>query len=290
MLWHLAPPLPSQLDAAVPQPTFRQTVIHQTTAAFYAVVFVVAIPHFAIAQSPATDSVQATATAALNHSKLADDLPAEVLPYVDAAKKKWESAIADWEQKDQTTVDPKDAILLIGSSSIRRWDTAASDLSPYEVIGRGYGGAKFTDLAVFAKRLIQPHQYKAVVIFVANDITGGDKDRPQDVVQACVKHVVNVAQAHSPNSPVFLIEVTPTSSRRKGWPKVRQLNSWLREYSLTTANVSFIATAEWYLDDKDEVRDEYFVQDKLHLNRKGYAVWGSLIKRELDRVLRARQQ
>ncbi|MEP3482180.1 MAG: GDSL-type esterase/lipase family protein [Fuerstiella sp.] len=267
-----------------------QSTFHRVSALFCAIIFVVAIPNFAIAQSNATDSIQTKAATALNPSKLDDDLPAEVMPYVDAAKEKWESAIASWEQQDQTTVDPKDAILLIGSSSIRRWDTAATDLSPYNVIGRGYGGAKFTDLAVFAKRLIQPHQYQAVVIFVANDITGGDNDRPQDVVQACVKHVVNVAQAHSPNSPVFLIEVTPTSSRRKGWPKVRQLNSWLREYSLTTANVSFVATAEWYLDDKDEVRDEYFVQDKLHLNRKGYAVWGSLVKRELDRVLRPRQQ
>lgn len=230
------------------------------------------------------------ATAATSPTAASDDLPPEALPYVEAAKKRWEADISKWEQLDRTTTDPEDAILLIGSSSIRRWDTAATDLAPYEVIGRGYGGAKFTDLAVFAERLIQPHQYKAIVIFVANDITGGPKDRPQDVVEACVKHVVNVAQRHAPNSPVVLMEITPTSSRRKGWAKVRKVNAWLREYSLTTKNVSFVATAEWFLDDDDQVRDEYFVEDKLHLNSKGYTLWGSLIKRELDRVLRSRQQ
>lgn len=264
----------------------KQSLTHSPFA-LWLLIFAVAIPADGLAQTPPTKPIAESATLL---SVQAAKLPPEVLPYADAAKKKWESAISTWEQQDQSTIDPKDAILLIGSSSIRRWDTATSDLSPYEVIGRGYGGAKFTDLAVFAERLIQPHQYKAVVIFVANDITGSNKDRPRNVVEACVKHVVNVAQTHSPNSPVFLIEITPTSSRRKGWSKVRKLNSWLREYSLTTADVSFVATAEWYLDDKDQVRDEYFVEDKLHLNTKGYAVWGSLIKRELDRVLRPRQQ
>lgn len=241
------------------------------------VTFVFTISDFTLAQSPTAD----TTSTAVN----SDNLPTEVLPYVEGAKKKWESDISKWEQLDQSTTDPQDAILLIGSSSIRRWDTAATDLAPYKVIGRGYGGARFTDLAVFAERLIQPHQYKAIVIFVANDITGGTQDRPQDVVEACVKHVVKVAQSHSPKSPVILIEITPTSSRRKGWPKVRKLNAWLRDYSLTKKNVSFVPTAEWYLDNDDEVRDEYFVADKLHLNPEGYAVWGSLIKRELDRVL-----
>lgn len=212
-------------------------------------------------------------------------LPEEVQPYVAAAKQRWEKDIAKWEALDRKSDDPEDAVLLIGSSSIRRWDTAADDLAPYQVIGRGYGGARFTDLAVFAERLIRPHEFQAVVIFVANDITGGDNDRPQDVVEACVKHVVRVALQRAPEASVVLIEVTPTSSRRKGWSKVRKLNAFLREYSLVTPKVSFVSTAEWYLDANDAVRDEFFVDDKLHLNRRGYEIWGKLIKRELDRVL-----
>lgn len=256
----------------------------RTAIALSFFLFATVCPEFAEAQSPAAKQV-----ADVSSTEDAS-LPKEVSPYVAAAKTKWESAISKWERLDQSTDDPNDAVLLIGSSSIRRWDSAASDIAPYPVIGRGYGGAKFTDLAVFAERLIRPHQYKAIVIFVANDITGGDKDRPQSVVEACVKHVVKVAQSHSPDSPVILMEITPTSSRRKGWPKIRQLNAWLREYSLTAANVSFVQTAEWYLDENDQVQDEYFVGDKLHLNAKGYAVWGSLIKRELDRVLRPGQR
>lgn len=218
------------------------------------------------------------------------DIPKEVRPFEEGAREKWEKDISKWEQLDQSTDDPDDAILLIGSSSIRRWDSAAEDLAPYPVIGRGYGGARFTDLAVFAERLIHPHQYRAVVIFVANDVTGKSSDRPMEAVQAAVKHIVRVAQDHQPESPVVLVEITPTSSRRNGWPKIRQVNAFLREFSLTKANVSFVSTAEWYLDSDDQVRDEYFVSDKLHLNERGYDVWGSLIKRELDRVLDQHQK
>lgn len=254
---------------------------------FVSVVCVAVLLQLVLSSAATTACAQVGAAAAVTVAESDLGLPAEVQPYVAAAKEKWEGSIAKWEAVDRSTEDPQDAILLIGSSSIRRWDTAAEDLAPYPVIGRGYGGARFTDLVVFAERLIRPHEFKAVVIFVANDITGGDNDRPQDIVEACVKHVVKVAQDHAPAAPVVLIEITPTSSRRKGWGKVRKLNSWLREYSLTTPNVSFVSTAEWYLDSNDEVRDELFVKDKLHLNERGYEIWGKLIKRELDRVLSA---
>ncbi|TWU15365.1 GDSL-type esterase/lipase family protein [Allorhodopirellula heiligendammensis] len=198
---------------------------------------------------------------------------------------RWEQEITGLEQLDRSQSDPEDAVMLLGSSSIRLWEDAAEMLAPYPIIRRGYGGARFSDLVVFAKRLVTPHQYKALVVFVANDITGSDADRSVDAVRKMVLHVIEVSHQHQPDAPVLLVEVTPTPSRWRVWPQIRDLNAMLRDVALTHPGVSFISTAEYYLDSQDQSRPELFRQDKLHQNEPGYQLWAELIRRRLDEVL-----
>ncbi|WP_230253435.1 SGNH/GDSL hydrolase family protein [Rhodopirellula halodulae] len=207
-------------------------------------------------------------------------------PYVEAATKRWEKEIRKYETLDEQTDDPADGILLIGSSSIRRWDSAAEDLSPFRVIPRGYGGAKYSDLAVFAQRLITPHDYRGVVIFVGNDISGRETDFTPEQVEPLVRHVVRISREHRPDAPVLLVEVTPTRSRYDAWPKIRQLNAMLREVCFTEPNVHFVATAETFLTHENQPREDLFVEDQLHLNEAGYDLWGGLIRQRLTDVFR----
>ncbi len=88
---------------------------------------------------------------------VAIDEPAALLEsYRVAAVDRWEEEIEKLEQRDANEEDPADAILFIGSSSIRRWDEIAVDMAPYRTIRRGYGGSKYSDVAVFAERLHLP--------------------------------------------------------------------------------------------------------------------------------------
>ena len=207
-----------------------------------------------------------------------------IAPHQEAARKKWANEIAKLESLDKTEKYGDDAILFIGSSSIRRWESIADDVAPYVPIRRGYGGAMTRDLAVFAKRLIVPHQFRAVVMFVANDVRGKEDDQTIDKVKPLTEHVVSIAKAHNHDAPFFIIEVTPTQSRWSVWDKVRQHNAMLREYAFTTPGVHFIATAEHFLDEEKTPRNELFVDDQLHLNEDGYKLWSKLICRRLDEV------
>lgn len=206
--------------------------------------------------------------------------------YREKAVEKWEKAISEMEQRNQTETYPADAILFLGSSSIRRWDDIQEDMAPFRPIQRGYGGAKYSDLAIFAERLIRPHQYRALAIFVGNDVSGSTSDKTPDQVEELVRYVLDVSMKHQPSAPVLLIEVTPTQKRFKVWPQIRQVNARLREVALSTANVHFVATAEHYLDPDGNPRNEYFVEDKLHLNEQGYDVWANVIRQQLSQVLR----
>ena len=207
--------------------------------------------------------------------------------YREAALKRGEDDISKLEARDECEPDPADAVLFVGSSSIRRWQALAIDMTPYRTIQRGYGGAKYSDLAVYAERLICPHDYRALVIFVGNDVSGKPTDHTPEQVEQLVKHVVRVAQRHRPQSPVLLIEVTPTEKRWAVWPKIRAVNARLREIALATPHTYFLPTAGHFLRPEGTPRSELFGEDKLHLNSQGYGLWSQLIRRRLDEIFRS---
>lgn len=203
-----------------------------------------------------------------------------------ASREKWTVEIAKLRQLDEAETYPDNAVLFIGSSSIRLWNSIAEDVAPLVPIRRGFGGARSVDLAVFAPELLQAHRYAALVVFVANDISGeeGKADhRPEDVV-AWLREVWQASRQHQPDAPLLLIEITPTASRRHVLEQQRDLNHRLRNWTLREPNVYFLPTAEYFLDAQDEVRSELFVEDRLHLSREGYRVWGSLIRRRLQEL------
>ncbi len=199
---------------------------------------------------------------------------------------KWGAEIEKLRQLDEIETYPNDAVLFLGSSSIRLWDGIAEDLAPLVPIRRGFGGAQSVDMAVFGPELLQAHRYSALVVFVANDISGeeGKPDHSPDDVVAWLREVWEASQHHQPDAPLLVIEVTPTERRRHVWELQRALNHRLRDWTLQEPNVFFLPTAEYFLDAQDQVRSELFVEDRLHLSRQGYQLWGSLIRRRLGEL------
>ena len=209
----------------------------------------------------------------------------DIEQYRAAAVERWEREIARLAELDKTETHPDDSILFVGSSSVRLWDDIEADMAPYHPIQRGYGGAMWSDVAVFAERLITPHKFRAAVFFVGNDIRGRDDDKsPQEVAALC-SYVRDVVKDHNPQAPVFFIAVTPTESRFAAWPAIKAANSQVREMCQRTENTYFIGTESIYVDADGRPRPELFRNDKLHLSRDGYIRWAAAIKSHLDTVL-----
>ena len=198
---------------------------------------------------------------------------------------KFERSIQAFEELDRATDYADDSILFTGSSSIRLWKTLAEDMQPYHVIQRGYGGARFSDLAYFADRIISPHQFQALVIFVGNDVSGSDRDKTPEQTAAFFEHVLAVVRKNKPDVPVFLIAVTPTARRWEAWPEIQSVNSALKKACEKDPHAHYIATAKMYLNEDGLPRTELFIADNLHLNREGYRRWASIIKPAIDKVL-----
>ncbi len=199
--------------------------------------------------------------------------------------KAWESEIVKFEQLDVTKSYPSDAILFAGSSSIRLWSTIGKEMMPYNVIQRGYGGAKLSDFAVYADRIIYPHPCQAIVIFIANDISGDESDKSPLEISQLFRKTLYIIRRKFADTPVFWISVTPTPSRWAVWPEIKEANGMIKEICESHKNTYFIDTEKYFLNSSGLPRSELFIDDKLHLNVNGYSIWAGIIKNELNRVL-----
>ena len=198
---------------------------------------------------------------------------------------KWESSIDKLTKLNSKQTKDQEAILFIGSSSIRMWKSIQEDIRPYKSIRRGYGGARYTDLIHFTEQLVEPHDVKAVAVFVANDITGSKNDlKPKEILRL-VKYIVRSIRKTHINKPIFFIETTPTSSRWKVWNQISYANDLISDFCSNNQNLFFINTRSFFISSNGEPNDDYFVGDRLHLNKKGYSLWGDIIKASFDKNL-----
>jgi hypothetical protein len=199
--------------------------------------------------------------------------------------KAWDKDIRQFEELDRSEKYKENAILFAGSSSIRFWTSLDKDMAPYPVIQRGYGGAKLSDFAFYTGRIFDHHPCSAIVIFIANDISGTDKDKSPKEVAALFRNVIKTIRRTYPETPVFWIAVTPTPLRWKVWPEIVNANDLVKDICNSKKNTYFIRTDSWFLNENGLPREELFRDDKLHLNEKGYAVWTEIIKKEISKVV-----
>ncbi len=194
----------------------------------------------------------------------------------------WEQDIQVFDSLNATEESDENTLLVTGSSSIRLWDNIHKDLAPFDVMQRGYGGAKLTDFNHYADRIIKPQQFKGILIFVANDIAGGDRDKsPKEVIQL-YKSLVKQIRERNPNTPVFWIEVTPTPSRWHVIGEIREAGELIKDYCEKNEDLYFIDTYDRFASAGGEPDPGLFRDDMLHLNAEGYELWTGIILSALE--------
>ena len=195
--------------------------------------------------------------------------------------------VRQFEALDQTQEYPDNAILFIGSSSIRLWNTLEEDMKPFPVIKRGYGGAHFRDIIFYTDRILANHNPEMIVCFVANDIKGAPEDENPKKVLRLIKYFIKQVREQHPTTPLAFIEITPTSSRWKQWNDIEEVNRLVKELCERKEGLYFVSTAESFLGGDGKPNDSLFISDRLHLNPEGYVVWNQLIKSEIITIKKA---
>jgi lysophospholipase L1-like esterase len=188
---------------------------------------------------------------------------------------RWDKDIAAFETQDKTNPPPKGAILFIGSSSIRLWKTLAEDLPEHKVINRGFGGSQIADSVHFVDRMVVPYQPKRIVMYAGgNDINGG---KTPEQVASDFKAFVARVHAKLPETKIAYISIAGNPARWAQVERVKAANELIREFTTTDKRLSFIDVFPHMLGKDGMPLPDIFVDDRLHMNEKGYAIWKRVV-------------
>jgi lysophospholipase L1-like esterase len=198
---------------------------------------------------------------------------------------KWEEEIKKLEQLDGTEKFSNDAILFVGSSYIRLWANMKDDLKTYETINRGFGGSKFNDVAYYIKRLVYPHQFKAIVLYVGNDIVGNNLDKTPLQDLELVKYITKCIREKYPDVTIYWNQIAPSEKRWDAWDRISEANTLIKNYCAQNTNMYFIEIADHFLGKDGKPIAKYYKDDKLHFNESGYKVWAAILNKQLKETL-----
>jgi lysophospholipase L1-like esterase len=196
----------------------------------------------------------------------------------------WEDDIRRFEAADRDNPPPPDAILFVGSSSIRLWHTLAEDMAPLTTIRRGVGGARMEDIVYYADRLITPYAPAKVVLFVGtNDINLSDEPMAQvpGIGEGLGRLITAILKGRA-DTDIYYIAITPSIMSWHKWDAVQAANAATESVCAASPRCTFIVTAELFLDEAGQPRKKLYQFDGLHLSDKGYALWTRRIRPYLE--------
>ncbi|MBV9878876.1 MAG: hypothetical protein JO180_00185 [Gemmatirosa sp.] len=188
---------------------------------------------------------------------------------------RFEPEIRQFEQLDRQTPPPRDAVVFVGSSSIRMWCTLDRDFPTLRVVNRGFGGSEMGDVVHYTARIVLPYAPRTVVVYAGdNDLMAGKT--PADVHDAYRRFTAMVHE-RLPGTRLVYVSIKPSPSREKLLPQVRATNALLRADARRDSLITYADVYTPMLDRAGRPRRELFGADMLHMNSSGYAIWRTVL-------------
>lgn len=196
----------------------------------------------------------------------------------DPDPRRYEAEIDAFVLWDSKNAVPEQAILFVGSSSVRLWPTALA-FPGKPVINRGFGGAELSDVVHYYELVIRPYAPGKIFLYAGdNDIANG-KSAGQ-VFEDYIALVERV-QSDLPDTELVFMSIKPSTARWEFWPEMVEANRLVREYSEKRPSLGYVDVATPLLDGQGQPKD-VFVEDGLHLNENGYRFWQRVLAPLLD--------
>lgn len=181
---------------------------------------------------------------------------------------------------DQMYKPPVQPILFVGSSSIRKWDNLTQVFAKYNVLNRGIGGAVTNDITFYLNDIVFPYHPRQIVLYVGENDLPNEKTTPDSVLNRTIKLYQSI-RATLPNTPILYISIKPSPSRAAFKEKAIASNALIKAFLFKEANTKFIDVYSLMLTKDGNLRPELFVEDMLHMNAAGYAIWRKAVEPHL---------
>jgi len=202
----------------------------------------------------------------------------------DNPAQKWENDIRQFEQWDSKNTFPSEAVLFVGSSSIRLWPTREC-FGEFPVLNRGFGGSQISDVNYFAGRIVLPYRPKVIVFYAGdNDIAAG---KGASQVYDDYKKFAGLVHEKLPATRIVYIGIKPSRSRWSLWEVMNEANMKIKALSEKDDRLHYFDSATPLLSSDGIPNVEFFLKDQLHLNEKGYEAWTRQLKPIVEKAFNA---
>jgi lysophospholipase L1-like esterase len=193
--------------------------------------------------------------------------------------KLWDKEIEALTEIDLKQTPPKDAVLFVGSSSIRLWKNLRASFPGLNVINRGFGGSRLEDSVYYFDRIVAPYNPKTIVLYAGeNDINEGVT--PEKVLDD-YKRFSALVRLKFPKAKLIFVSLKPSPSRWSKADALQKANALVKTEIAKDRLARFVDVWTPMLGANGEPLPDIFVADKLHMNEKGYAIWRDALMKYL---------
>jgi lysophospholipase L1-like esterase len=168
--------------------------------------------------------------------------------------------------------------LFLGSSSINLWHNIHNDLAPLKIIKRSYGGSTIRDNIYNYSTIAREYNPKMVTIYIENDLGKSKEAITPGELYDLFRLFIQMIHRDYPNAKIFIISLKPSFAKYNQLEDQLIVNRLLHDYAKQTKYVEYIDITKGMYDDNGKLREDIFVEDRLHMNEKGYKSWIEEIK------------
>lgn len=186
--------------------------------------------------------------------------------------------IQNFKKTDSAAFQGTGKILFVGSSSFTNWKDVQNYFPGIPIINRGFGGSALTDVIRYAEDVITPYKAKQIVMYCGeNDLASSDSVSPITVLSR-FKQLFDIIRSNQPAIPFAYVSIKPSPSRAHLMPKMIESNRLIKKFLKKKKHTGFINVYPDMLNEKGRPIPYIFLEDSLHMNSKGYAIWQKKIE------------
>lgn len=186
--------------------------------------------------------------------------------------------IQKFKLKDSIAFPGTGKILFVGSSSFTNWKDVQNYFPGYPIINRGFGGSALLDVIRYEKDIIFRYNPKQIFIYCGENDIANDSTVTGKIMFERFKKLYWDIRKNLPNVPVVYISMKPSPSRWHMRNKTMEGNKLIEKFlKKKKRNADFVNVWDAMLGPNGEPKPEIFIQDRLHMNAKGYAIWQKIM-------------
>lgn len=173
-------------------------------------------------------------------------------------------------------------VVFYGSSSFRLWDTLNDDFPGHQIVNLAFGGATIDYCSYYFDRLVKPNNIKSFLFYCGDNDIGNGKS-PTGVLDSFLI-LYNKFRNSFPDTKFTFVSIKPSIERAKFINRIQKANKLIKDFLSGEPNTFYINVHDRMLNGSSQVRKEFFTEDELHLNEKGYALWRDIFNESSEEI------